>query len=97
MRSTPRSPTASNSVLELADEFAIPVASSRSPDERAGIVVLEPQPEQLTVLGASLFNHGVTRDGPRRRACGSASTPAPRDETLDMLRAAFTSYAVRVY
>jgi selenocysteine lyase/cysteine desulfurase len=79
-------------VLDLADEYAIPVASSRNGDERAGLVVLEPRPEQLTVLSASLFNHGV-----------SASTRATNvrlsihagtgDETLGMLRAAFTSYA----
>ena len=37
-------------VLELADEFAVPVSSSRSPNERAGMVVLEPLPEQLTAL-----------------------------------------------
>ncbi len=79
-------------LLNLADEFAIPVASSRSADERAGIVVLEPEPEQLTVLTASLFNHGVTATnrGSSVRLSVHAGTG---DETFEMLQAAFTSYA----
>ncbi|MDR6971091.1 aminotransferase class V-fold PLP-dependent enzyme [Leifsonia shinshuensis] len=79
-------------VLELADEFAVPVSSSRSPNERAGIIVLEPQPEQLTALGASLFNHGVTASvrASNVRVSVHAGTT---EETFDMLRAAFTSYA----
>ena len=47
-------------VIDLADEYAVPVTSSRAENERAGIVVLEPAPDQLTMLTASLFNHGVT-------------------------------------
>ena len=79
-------------VLDLADEFALPVASSRNPAERAGMVILEPLPEQLTVLNASLFNHGVTASVRETsvRLCVHAGTTG---ETLDMLRAAFTSYA----
>ena len=79
-------------VLELADEYAIPVASSRNASERAGIVVLEPRPEQLTVLSASLFNHGVsasTRSTNVRLSVHAGTT----DETIGMLRGAFTSYA----
>lgn len=79
-------------VIDLADEFAVPVASSRNPAERAGIVVLEPLPEQLTVLGAALFNHGVTarmRPTSARLSVHAGTT----EETLDMLRAALTSYA----
>lgn len=79
-------------VLDLADEFAIPVGSSRSSVERAGIVVLEPQPEQLTVLAASLFNHGVTATG-RGQSIRLSIHAGTGEETLDMLRAAFTSYA----
>ena len=77
-------------LLQLADEFAVPVGSSRSPNERAGIVVLEP--EQLTPLSASLFNHGVTatvRESSVRLSVHAGTT----EETFDMLRAAFTSYA----
>ena len=79
-------------ILELADEYAIPVASSRNPAERAGIVVLEPQPEQLTALSASLFNHGVSATV---RATGVRLSihAGTTEETFDMLRAAFTSYA----
>jgi selenocysteine lyase/cysteine desulfurase len=79
-------------IIDLADEYAIPVASARETPERAGIVVLEPPHERLTLLTAALFNHGVTvttRGGTVRLSahvsCG--------DETLEMLQGAFTSYA----
>ncbi|QEO15472.1 aminotransferase class V-fold PLP-dependent enzyme [Agromyces intestinalis] len=80
-----------SAAIELADEFAIPVASSRDERERAGIVVLEPPADQVTVLSASLHNHGVTastRLGTVRLSVHSATST----ETLDMLRAAFVSY-----
>jgi selenocysteine lyase/cysteine desulfurase len=79
-------------VIELADEFAIPVASSRNEHERAGLVVLEPPVEQVTLLTASLHNHGVTattRLGTVRLSVHAGTS----GETLDMLRAAFVSYA----
>ncbi|MHB1171176.1 MAG: aminotransferase class V-fold PLP-dependent enzyme [Lacisediminihabitans sp.] len=79
-------------VIDLADEFAIPVSSPRAESERAGIVVLQPAADQLTVLAASFFNHGVTvtnRQGSVRLSAHVSTT----DETLDMLRASFTSYA----
>jgi selenocysteine lyase/cysteine desulfurase len=79
-------------VIDLADDFTVPVVSSRDERERAGIVVLEPSAEQLTLLTASLHNHGVTattRAGTVRLSV-HAGTSA---ETLDMLRAAFTSYS----
>jgi selenocysteine lyase/cysteine desulfurase len=79
-------------ILDLADDYAIPVVSPRDPAERAGIVVLEPAVDQLTVLTASLFNHGVTtttRDG-QVRLTPHVST---QDETFDMLRASFVSFA----
>lgn len=82
-------------VLQLADEFAVPVTSSRSPGERAGMIVLEPLPEELTALGASLFNHGITATvrATSVRISVHAGTTA---ETIEMLRAAFTSYATVV-
>lgn len=79
-------------VIDLADDFTVPVASSRDERERAGIVVLEPPAEQLTLLTASLHNHGVTattRHGTVRLSI-HAGTSA---ETMEMLRAAFTSYS----
>ncbi len=78
-------------VIDLADEFAIPIVSSRAPNERAGIVIIEPPAEHLTVMTASLFNHGVAatvRQG-RVRLAPHAATG---QETLDMLRGAFISY-----
>ncbi|HEV7183067.1 MAG TPA: aminotransferase class V-fold PLP-dependent enzyme [Leifsonia sp.] len=82
-------------IVALADEYAIPVASSRNPAERAGIVVLQPRPEQLTSLSASLHNHGITATirASNVRLCAHAGTV---DETLEMLRAAFVSYASAV-
>jgi kynureninase len=82
-------------IIDLADEFGIAVVSSRNENERAGIVVIEPQSDQLTMMRASLFNHGVsttTREG-RVRLSPHVSTT---EETFDMLRASFTSFASAV-
>jgi selenocysteine lyase/cysteine desulfurase len=82
-------------IIDLADEYAVPVISPRDVPDRAGIVVVEPPADQLTVLTASLFNHGVTtttREG-RVRLAAHVSTD---EETLDMLRASFVSYASAV-
>lgn len=79
-------------VIDLADEFGIPVVSARDERERAGIVVLEPAPDQFTVLVASLYNQGVTatsREGTVRVSVHATTT----EETLGMLRAAFQSFA----
>ena len=69
-----------------------PRATSR---ERAGIVVLEPEPEQVTALTASLINHGVTatvRDGSVRLSAHVSTG----DETLEALRGALTSFSSSV-
>jgi selenocysteine lyase/cysteine desulfurase len=79
-------------IIELADEYAVPVVSPREISERAGIVVVEPPADQLTILTASLFNHGVTtttREG-RVRLSPHVSTD---DETFDMLRSSFVGFA----
>jgi selenocysteine lyase/cysteine desulfurase len=79
-------------LIELADEYALTVVSPRDEAERAGIVVIEPPADQLTVLTASLFNHGVTtttREG-RVRMSAHVSTD---DDTFDMVRASFLGYA----
>lgn len=79
-------------LIDLADEFAVPVASSRAENQRAGIVVLEPATDQLTALSASLFNHGVTVT---TRETGVRLSPhvSTDEESFDLLRGAFTSYA----
>lgn len=79
-------------IIDLADEFALPVTSPRAEAERAGIVVVEPDPDRLTVLSASLHNHGVTATARSShvRLSAHASTD---DETFAMLRAAFLSYS----
>lgn len=78
-------------VLELADEYAIPVGSSRTAAERAGMVVLEPAAQHLTALSASLHNHGITstiRPSNVRLSVHAGTTV----DTFEMLRAAFVSY-----
>jgi selenocysteine lyase/cysteine desulfurase len=79
-------------LIDLADEYGLAVVSPRDEAERAGIVVIEPPTDQLTVLTASLFNHGVsttTRQG-RVRMSAHVSTD---DDTFDMVRASFLGYA----
>lgn len=78
-------------IIDLADEFGLAVTSPRALAERAGIVVVEPSPDQLTVLAASLHNHGITatvRAG-HARLSAHASTD---EETFAMLKAAFVSF-----
>lgn len=83
---------ATGRIIDLADEFGIPVISSRNLNERAGIVVLQPAEDQLTVLAASLHNHGVTatRRGGTVRLSAHVSTT---EETFQMLRASFLGFA----
>ena len=82
-------------VIELADEFAVAVVSSRAEHERAGIVVLEPAADQLTVLTASLFNHGVTATT-RQGQVRIAPHVSTDEETFDMLRDSLMSFATAV-
>lgn len=79
-------------LIDLADEYAIPVVSARETTERAGIVVLQPPHDRLTALTASLFNHGVTATT-RGATVRLSAHVSLGDETLEMVRGAFTSYA----
>lgn len=79
-------------VIELADEFGIPVSSPRDDRERAGIVVLHPDPDHLTALAAALHNHGISatvRDTNVRMSPHASTT----HETFAMLRSAFEGFA----
>ncbi len=78
-------------IIDIADEFAVPVVSSRAEPERAGIVVLEPAPDQLTVLAASLHNHGVSATIRQDRVRLSAHVTTD-EETFSILRSAFVSF-----
>ena len=78
-------------VVDLADEFAIPVTSPRNAAERAGIVVLAPPTEHCTVLTASLYNHGVTVT-PRAGTVRLSVHASTGDETLQLLRDSFSSH-----
>ena len=82
-------------LIAIADEFAIPVTSPREPSERAGIVVLRPPAEQLTILAASLFNHGVAVTV-REQSVRLSAHVTTTEETFDMLRASFTSFATAI-
>jgi selenocysteine lyase/cysteine desulfurase len=79
-------------IIELADEYAIPVVSPRDEAQRAGIVVIEPDAGQLTVLVASLSNHGVTATT-RQGQVRLSPHVTTNEETFDMVRASFVSYA----
>lgn len=82
-------------LIDLADEYAVPVLSPRAETERAGIVILAPEPEHVTALAASLHNHGVSatvRDAAVRL---SAHATVP-EETFAMLRAALLSFSTAI-
>lgn len=78
-------------IIDLADEFGMPVVSPRATPERAGIVVLEPPADQLTVLAASLHNHGVSATY-RQGTVRLSPHVSTDDETFGMLRAALVSF-----
>lgn len=82
-------------LLALADERGIPVVSPRAETERAGIVVLEPDPGRIAMLSAALHNHGITAslDRGRLRLSPHASTS---DETLAMVESAFLASSTTV-
>jgi selenocysteine lyase/cysteine desulfurase len=82
-------------LIDLADEYALPVVSPRAENERAGIVVVEPLPEHLTVLAASLHNHGITATVRETNVRFSAHATVD-DETFAMLRAALVSFATSI-
>ncbi len=91
-RRRPGSPPTSPASSSSRTRSRLPVVSPRTPAERAGIVVLEPRPDQLTALTAALFNHGVSvtiRDGAVRIAPHAGTT----EETLALLRSALLAYA----
>jgi selenocysteine lyase/cysteine desulfurase len=82
-------------LIDLLDEAGLPIVSPRDERERAGIVVVDPGPEALTALGASLHNHGLTvtvREG-HVRLSSHATT---NEETFAMMRAALVSYGTAV-
>ncbi|WP_347976008.1 aminotransferase class V-fold PLP-dependent enzyme [Microbacterium sp. ProA8] len=47
-------------VMFFADRYEVPVVTPREPEHRAGIVTLEPAPQDAAPLAASLANHGLT-------------------------------------
>jgi len=84
--------TNADRVIDLADEFALPVVSARDPRDRAGLIVLQPPAERLTALTAALHNHGITATI-RENGVRLSVHAALADETVEMLRGAFSTYA----
>ncbi len=82
-------------LIDLADEYALPVISPRAEAERAGIVVVAPLPEHLTVLVASLHNHGITANIRATNVRFSAHATTD-EETFSMLRAALVSFGTSI-
>jgi len=78
-------------VIDLADEFAVGVVSSRTETERAGIVVLQPDPDMLTTFTASLHNHGVTATT-RQGSVRLSPHVTTDEESFAMLRASLKSF-----
>ena len=78
-------------VIDLLDEVGLPVLSPREDAERAGIVVTEPAPDQLSILTAALHNHGVTATARAGRVL-LAPHASTTDETLDLLRVSLAEY-----
>ncbi|WP_209561366.1 aminotransferase class V-fold PLP-dependent enzyme [Frigoribacterium sp. PvP032] len=78
-------------LIDLADEFAVPVTSSRVESERAGIVVLEPEPQHLTALTASLLNHGVSATV-RSTSVRLSTHVSNGEDSFGLLREALMSY-----
>ncbi len=79
-------------IIDTADEFGLAVSSSRDEGERAGIVILTPQPDQLTVLAASIHNHGVSATS-QYGSIRLSPHITTNEETFGMLRAALVSFA----
>ncbi len=48
------------SVIFFADRYEVPVITPRAPERRAGIVTLQPAPQDAAPLAAALANHGLT-------------------------------------
>jgi selenocysteine lyase/cysteine desulfurase len=82
-------------LIDLADEFAVPVASPRVESERAGIVVLEPEPQHLTALTASLLNHGVSATV-RSTSVRLSTHVSNGDDSFGLLREALMSYGTAI-
>lgn len=78
-------------IIDLVDEFGIPVTSPRAESERAGIVVLEPENDQLTVLLTALHNHGISATS-RLGTVRLAPHASTGSDTVALLRSALIEY-----
>jgi selenocysteine lyase/cysteine desulfurase len=83
-------------VMYFADRYEVPVVTPREPESRAGIVTLEPAPQDAAPLAASLANHGltVTTRGGRVRVAPHVGTGADTLRLFGDALAAFSSARV---
>lgn len=83
-------------VMFFADRYDVPVITPREPARRAGIVTLEPAPQDAAPLAASLANHGlaVTSRGGRIRVAPHVGTGADTLRLFGDALAAFSSARV---
>ena len=83
-------------VMFFADRYEVPVVTPRDPQRRAGIVTLEPAPQDAAPLAASLANHGltVTTRGGRIRVSPHVGTGADTLRLFGDALAAFSSARV---
>ena len=79
-------------VMSVADRHELPLVTPRDPERRAGIVTLQPAPQDAAPLAASLANHGVavTARGGRIRLGVHAGTDA---DTIRLLGDAFAAFS----
>lgn len=83
-------------IMVSADRYEVPVVTPRDPERRAGIVTLEPAPQDAAPLAASLANHGltVTARGGRIRVAPHVGTGADTLRLFGDALAAFSSARV---
>ena len=83
-------------VMFFADRYEVPVLTPRQPERRAGIVTLQPAPQDAAPLAASLANHGltVTARGGHVRVAPHVGTAADTLRLFGDALAAFTSTRV---
>lgn len=79
-------------VLELADQFGVPVLTPREETARAGIVTLAPETQRVAQLAAALYNNGITatihQDSIRLSVHATTG-----EESFEQLRLGLVSYA----
>lgn len=80
-------------LIDTADEYGLQVTSPRDVAERAGIVVVTPRPDCVSLLTASLFNHGVSATS-REGSVRFSAHVSTGDESFEALARAFSEFGM---